>query len=168
MAQELIMEPLLSTDLLHKIGRPVFVCVDLDTLVHNMTLLADMCANKEAVRVAVVKGNAYGHGAVPVARYFIATDAADRLAVATVDEAVQLRNAGIDAVIHVLGNVQPWEMPRCVNYRLIPTVASEQSIVGMGKCLERIRSIDQQIHSYHRSSNELETRLLRSLAHRRH
>lgn len=56
------------------------------------------------VRVAVVKGNAYGHGAVPVARHFMATGAADRLAVATVDEAIHLRRAGIDAVIHVLGN----------------------------------------------------------------
>lgn len=54
-------------------------------------------------RVAVVKGNAYGHGAVPVARYLMATGVADRLAVATMDEAVQLRLAGIDGVIHVLG-----------------------------------------------------------------
>ena len=55
--------------------------------------------------MAVVKGNAYGHGAVQVARYLMDTGAADRLAVATVDEAVQLRLSGVDGVIHVLGRV---------------------------------------------------------------
>lgn len=48
MTQKFVMEPRISVDLLQKIGRPVFVCVNLDALIHNMTLLADMCANKEA------------------------------------------------------------------------------------------------------------------------
>ena len=55
------------------------------------------------VRVAVVKGNAYGHGAIPASRYLMESGAIDRLAVATVMEAIQLRRAGVGGAIHVLG-----------------------------------------------------------------
>lgn len=66
------------------------------------TLLGNIRANLDAIRVrvgprqvlAAVKANAYGHGAVEVARMIERTGAADWLGVATVDEGVQLREAG--------------------------------------------------------------------------
>jgi alanine racemase len=54
--------------------------------------------------IAVVKGEAYGHGAIPVARTLVAAGCR-RLAVASFDEAAALREAGVDASILVLGGV---------------------------------------------------------------
>lgn len=54
----------------------------------------------------MIKGNAYGHGAIPVARYLRQTGAVDRLAVANIAEAVQLRQAGIGGIIHILGKTE--------------------------------------------------------------
>lgn len=52
--------------------------------------------------MCVVKANAYGHGAVPVARH-LKNNSVERLAVATVAEGIQLRQGDITGPIHVLG-----------------------------------------------------------------
>ncbi len=57
--------------------------------------------------LATVKANAYGHGAVTVARYLAEELGVDYLAVACLDEAVQLRQAGISAPILILGYTHP-------------------------------------------------------------
>jgi alanine racemase len=77
------------------------VVVDLGAVVRNANALAQLVA--PARLTAVVKANAYGHGLVPVARA-LAPHAA-RLCVYALEEAVALRDAGIDAPIHVLGPV---------------------------------------------------------------
>jgi alanine racemase len=59
---------------------------------------------------AVVKAEASGHGAVPVARAALAAGATS-LAVATVGEAVQLRDAGIDAPVLIMGAISAEELP---------------------------------------------------------
>ena len=68
--------------------------VDLDAIAHNVRTLAHHAGG--AAVMAVVKGDGYGHGAVQVARTALAAGAAE-LGVATVDEALTLRAAGIDA-----------------------------------------------------------------------
>ncbi|UOE42588.1 alanine racemase [Agromyces larvae] len=70
--------------------------VDLDAIAANIRTIAARVAPAEVI--AVVKANAYGHGAVPVARAALAGGAA-RLGVADLDEAHELRAAGIDAPI---------------------------------------------------------------------
>jgi len=45
------------------------------------------------------------------------------------------------------GNVQSWEMPRCVRYRLVPTVTSEPAIRGMAEAI-RSTQRDRQIDDY--------------------
>jgi alanine racemase len=77
------------------------IAVDLDAIVRNARALARLFA--PARLNAVVKANAYGHGLVPVARA-LAPHAA-RLCVYELEEAVELRDAGIDAPVHVLGPV---------------------------------------------------------------
>jgi alanine racemase len=61
------------------------------------------------VLCAVVKADGYGHGAVPAARAALAGGAA-RLAVATADEAAELRAAGVDAPLLVMGALSPEEL----------------------------------------------------------
>ena len=70
--------------------------IDLAAIRSNMAHLRALVGTPHAM--AVVKANAYGHGAVPVARAALA-GGADWLGVADIDEALQLRDAGIDAPI---------------------------------------------------------------------
>ena len=70
--------------------------IDLAAIHNNMAHLRDLVGTPHAM--AVVKANAYGHGAVPVARAALA-GGADWLGVADIDEALALRDAGIDAPI---------------------------------------------------------------------
>ncbi len=72
------------------------VVVDLDAVRHNVSLLAAEAARSGAATMAVVKADGYGHGAVEVARTALAAGAS-WLGVCTLDEALQLREAGITA-----------------------------------------------------------------------
>ncbi len=82
------------------------IAVDLDAIARNAAALARLVA--PAKLSAVVKANAYGHGLVPVARA-LAPHAA-RLCVYALEEAVELREAGIAAPLHVLGPIPPGEL----------------------------------------------------------
>jgi alanine racemase len=77
--------------------------------------------------IAVVKANAYGHGDVAVARTLVGAGA-ERLAVATVDEGVRLRDAGIAAPILVLWGIGPSEAAALVEAGLEPIVTDGQSV----------------------------------------
>lgn len=70
--------------------------IDLGAIAHNVDTLTR--AAEGARTMVVVKANAYGHGAVPVARAVIEAGA-DWLGVADLDEAFELRDAGIDAPV---------------------------------------------------------------------
>ncbi len=79
--------------------------VDLDAIAANTRVLKQACAPQTSL-MAVVKANAYGHGAVHVAQTVLSHGAA-WLGVARMAEAVQLRDAGIDVSILVFGNTLP-------------------------------------------------------------
>ncbi len=80
--------------------------------------------------IGVVKANAYGHGAVAVARTLVAAGV-ERLAVATVDEAVELRGAGIAAPILVLWGVGPDEADAVAQHGLEPIVYDERGVTAL-------------------------------------
>ncbi len=71
--------------------------------------------------IAVVKGNAYGHGAVSIARTAL-QHGATRLAVARVDEGIALRKEGILAPVLVMGYTPPGDAARAVAHDLTLTV----------------------------------------------
>jgi alanine racemase len=83
-------------------ARPTRVVVSLGAVAHNFAI-ARRAARDRAV-IAVVKADAYGHGAVAVSRALLRAGAT-RLAVATVSELAVLRAAGIDAETLLLGGV---------------------------------------------------------------
>ncbi|OBF13774.1 alanine racemase [Mycobacterium sp. ACS4331] len=70
--------------------------VDLGAIAHNVRLLKEHAGS--AAVMAVVKADGYGHGAAPVARAALEAGAAE-LGVATVSEALSLRNSGVDAPV---------------------------------------------------------------------
>ncbi|HUO86909.1 MAG TPA: alanine racemase [Thermoanaerobaculia bacterium] len=101
--------------------RPAWVRVDLDALAANVRLLSTRIA--PARLGAVVKADAYGHGAVRVALALERLGTA-LLAVALVEEGVELRRAGVSAPILVLGPAQPGQLAVFRRHRLTPAIAS--------------------------------------------
>ena len=73
--------------------------------------------------MAVVKADGYGHGAVPVARA-AAAGGASSFGVATLQEGVELRQAGLAQPVLVLGNLtHPDELRACLHWQLMPTLS---------------------------------------------
>ena len=73
--------------------------------------------------MAVVKADGYGHGAVPVARA-AAAGGASSFGVATLQEGVELRQAGLQQPVLVLGNLtHPEELRACLHWQLMPTLS---------------------------------------------
>lgn len=99
--------------------RPVWAEIDLDKLAHNMREIRRASQSKGII--AVVKADAYGHGAVDVAPVLL-ENGADRLAVAVISEAVELRRSGIDAPIMILGFTPPNLIDTLLKYNIEQTV----------------------------------------------
>ncbi len=96
--------------------------IDLDALRHNYRLIQQKIAPDTCI-YAVIKADAYGHGAVKVAHAFL-EEGATRFAVSNVEEAVQLRQAGITQPILLLSYTPPAEVCRLVEMDITQTVVS--------------------------------------------
>lgn len=84
-----------------KIYRPTWVDIDMQAVRHNFRTVRQMIG--EQVKIcAIVKANAYGHGYIKLSQLFV-DEGVDFLAVATIDGALKLREAGIEVPILVLG-----------------------------------------------------------------
>jgi alanine racemase len=100
-----------------------WVEIDRAALAHNVTQLKALLAPGIAL-MAVVKADAYGHGAIEVAKVLL-DHGANWLAVATVPEGMELRQAGIQAPILLLGAAHSAEQIRAIEqWHLQPTVIS--------------------------------------------
>ena len=115
-------------------GRPAWAEIDLDALGRNVRLLAARAAPSRLW--AVVKANAYGHGAIACGRAALEAGAAG-LAVVCVDEAEELRHAGIDAPILVVGYTPPSDAERVVALRLRPTVGAWELVEALAAAARR-------------------------------
>lgn len=100
--------------------------VDLAAIRHNLEQ-ARTLADGRAVLVAL-KANAYGHGAVEVARMVTRTGCADWLGVATVPEGVELREAGVGLPILKLSHCFPDEVMTALEHDISVAVVDEASI----------------------------------------
>ncbi|WP_373539886.1 alanine racemase [Chamaesiphon sp.] len=100
-----------------------WVEIDLSALTHNVRQIHSLLAPTTAI-MAVVKADAYGHGAIEIARTVIAAGV-KWLAVATVNEGIELRSAGIVAPILILGAINTdAQVQAIVNWDLHPTICS--------------------------------------------
>jgi alanine racemase len=100
--------------------RPTWVEVDRSAIAHNVRRLREI-AGPDVALMAVIKANAYGHGAIAVGATAVHNGAA-YLGVASVNEALDLRDAAIDAPILVLGYTPPWAVQQAVRYNLTLTL----------------------------------------------
>ncbi len=102
----------------------VYAEVDLGAIRHNLNLIKEKIGKKLLV---VIKANAYGHGAGRVAQ--ATKDIADYFAVATIEEAISLREDNIKNPILILGYVSPEYFPELVKYDIEQTVFDYESAV---------------------------------------
>ena len=101
--------------------RPNRVEFDLAALRHNMRALRAI-SGPDIKYIAALKANAYGHGAAAVARTL--ADDGDTFALATgsVEDALAIRNAGVDLPIMMFGGALPEAFPLLLEHDLMPTV----------------------------------------------
>ncbi|MBC2704713.1 alanine racemase [Desulfobacula sp.] len=98
----------------------VRACIDLDAIQKNIQNLKQI-TDKKSKFMAVVKADGYGHGAVKVAQKALQSGA-DWLGIARLNEAVELRKAGIEALLLVFGYIHPAQAGMINDMNLVTTV----------------------------------------------
>jgi Alr-MurF fusion protein len=101
-------------------SRPTWIEVDKSAIAYNTRRLKEIVGPDVAL-MAIVKGNAFGHGAVATSSTAV-LNGASYLGVASVNEAAELRDAAVNAPILVLGYTPPWAAPQVARYNLTITV----------------------------------------------
>lgn len=117
--------------------------VDLAAITHNVHQLRETVA--PAAVWVVVKANAYGHGAVPVARAALAAGATGAC-VAMVSEGVELRAGGIAGPILVLSQSPVEDFDSLIAHRLTPTLYTPEAIVAFAGAVGRLGDADYPVH----------------------
>jgi len=106
--------------------RPTRAIINLSALRHNVRQIRNHLPTATRL-IAVVKANAYGHGAIPVSRTALGAGA-DWLAVAIPEEGIELRAAGLQAPILILGMSLPEQAGLFIDHNLIAAVSSLDSL----------------------------------------
>lgn len=126
---------------MNKLTRPVWAEINLDHLAHNIREVRRV-TDKKALVTAVIKADGYGHGAAQIGKTLL-ENGADRFAVATLSEALSLRNAFKETEIMVLGYTPNALIDEAIEKEIIQTVFSiEQAQLfndrakAMGKMLK--------------------------------
>ncbi|MDH8677697.1 alanine racemase [Fusibacter bizertensis] len=121
---------------MNTLTRPVWADINLDHLAHNMVQVKRI--TKEGTIIsAVIKADAYGHGALQVAKTLL-KNGADRFAVATLSEALQLRSAFSETEIMVLGYTPDELIEDAIKMRIIQTVYSYEQAYAFNKAAEKL------------------------------
>ena len=93
--------------------------INLDNIRHNVSAMKSLVDENKKM-LAVIKADAYGHGAVEVGRAL--DDLADYYAVAFLDEGIELRKAGIDKPILILGYTDPSDYMDLMRWNIRPAM----------------------------------------------
>ncbi len=105
--------------------RPTWVEVDLNAIANNTRRIKSLVGSQVQVLISL-KADAYGHGALKVARTTL-RNGASMLGVATLSEATPLRTGGITAPILVFGYLPQWQMREAVRQDITATLYSSES-----------------------------------------
>ena len=107
--------------------RPTVAEIDLTKLTRNLQKIRGQVGDQTQL-LAILKANAYGHGAVALGRFIEEKNLAHWFGVASVEEGIALREAGLQTPILVLGSIYPFEaFEYAIRYNLAVTVASLQA-----------------------------------------
>ncbi|MBT3181716.1 MAG: alanine racemase [Deltaproteobacteria bacterium] len=122
-------------DNIEHLFRPTWATIDLDAIQYNYDVIADGLPKGVHV-MAMVKADAYGHGAVPVAR-LLEKSGVKGFGVATVEEGVELRSSGLSSQIIVMGGLMGVGSPasqKMIEMNLTPVIHSEDVIESLETC----------------------------------
>jgi alanine racemase len=118
--------------------RPTWLEIDLGAIGGNTRLIKARVGEQIKVLVSL-KADAYGHGALGVARTVL-RNGADWLGVATVTEATPLRAAGVTAPILIFGYTAPWQTREAIRLDLRATVYEMESARALAQAAADLRS----------------------------
>ncbi len=107
-------------------SRPVWAEIHLDRIAHNINEIRKRIGPRPQI-MAVVKADAYGHGAVEVAQTALASGCS-RLAVALIEEGILLRQAGLSVPIQALGGFCRRQIKAALDWDIILTVGTKEML----------------------------------------
>ncbi len=110
--------------------------VDLGAIEHNYKTIRGRLP-KDCRFLGIVKADAYGHGAVEVAKR-LESCGADYLAIACLDEALELRRSGVTLPILILGHTPPAFVPELVENELTQTVSCEAKAIEYSDAVSKL------------------------------
>jgi alanine racemase len=115
-----------------------WVEIDLGALAHNVRQIRKLLAPETKI-MAVVKADAYGHGAIDIAQTLVA-EGVEWLAVATVTEGIELRTAGMIVPILILGAVNSdVQVQAIVQWELQPTICTINQAILISKTVAQLQ-----------------------------
>lgn len=115
--------------------RPTYATTDLDNLAYNFHSVREFLGPQNKV-LAVVKANAYGHGAVGCSRR-LESEGVDWLGVALPEEGIELREAGIRVPILVLGSFWPGQVDAILDHALTPVILTFEQASALNNAARR-------------------------------
>ena len=119
--------------------RPTWAEIDLQQLASNFNQVKQRVGTTARV-MAVVKANAYGHGAVECARR-LAAEGADWFGVALPEEAIELRNSGITQPVLCLAGFWPGQAAACIQHKLTSVVYRRDMLEALNHAAAEARTI---------------------------
>lgn len=122
--------------------RPVWAEINLDNLAFNIQQIKSKLKNEEII--GIVKADAYGHGAVDIAPVLL-ENGVTKLAAAVISEAVELRRAGIECPMMILGYTPISQADNILKYDIEQTVFSYDYALELSKMAAK-RHITVKIH----------------------
>ena len=115
--------------------RATFVEIDLSAFRNNIRVLRSYLPEKVKM-MAVVKADAYGHGAIPCAKAAL-DEGVDYLGVGIISEGIELRENGIKSPIHLLTGIFPDEAEDLIKYNLSTTLYTQELAETISKIAEK-------------------------------
>ena len=117
--------------------------INLDAIAYNMEQMKNRIG-QEGRLIAVIKTDAYGHGAVPIAKE-LNKIGVDAFAVAILEEGITLRNNGIRQPILILGYTSEYQYSSLIQYEIEPTVFCYEMAESLSKIAQALGK-DAKIH----------------------
>ena len=111
--------------------RPVWSQINLDHLAHNIREVRRLVGDEKMI-TAVIKADGYGHGAVHIGSTLL-ENGADRFAVATLSEAIQLRKAFPSTEIMIMGYTPAHNADQVIEHNIIQTLYNEELALEFSK-----------------------------------
>ena len=119
-----------------------YAAVDLDVIEHNLSELKKKI-KPGVLSLAIVKADAYGHGAVGVAKSI--QDKVDYFGIAELGEAVELREAGVEKPVLVLSYTSPYQYETLIKNELTQTIFNYDDAVALSRAAVKLNKIATKV-----------------------